>query len=223
MTSTRFEAALADLVRPGGGLDLGHDQARLTVRMLQLLAHGRPVALDDALDATVDLGVDRPRAEVLLDAWAERNDDGDIVGLGLTYNPTAHEMTGDGNRGWAWCAMDTLIFAIILDTPVTIASTVPSTRQMVRLHATPSGIVDADPADTVITHPVRTSDQVDLTSTAAIWASFCHHSFYFPTRAHAEEWAAGRDDIEILSLDEGFEVAVAEAGALMRYEPDGAR
>lgn len=72
MTSTRFAAALADLTRPGGGLDLGHDQARLTIRMIHLLAQGSPVGHDDALDAIVDLGIARARAEALLDAWAER-------------------------------------------------------------------------------------------------------------------------------------------------------
>jgi hypothetical protein len=35
----------------------------------------------------------------------------------VTYNPTPHRMTIDGVQMWAWCAMDTLIFAHILDKP----------------------------------------------------------------------------------------------------------
>lgn len=223
MTSQRFATAIADLTRPGGGLDLGHDQGRMTIRMLHLLSQGQPVPHDRALDAIVEVGVERARAETLLDALTERDDDGAIVGLGLTYNRTAHEITIDAFTMWAWCAMDTLIFAVVLNKPVTVASTAPGSGQLVRLDASPSGIIGVDPPGAVITHPVRTRDQVDLSSMTTIWGTFCHHSFFFPSRTHAEEWAAGREDIEILALDEGFDVAVAEAAALMRYEQQVAR
>ncbi|MGH3520628.1 MAG: hypothetical protein ACRDQ7_25305 [Haloechinothrix sp.] len=54
--------------------------------MFHLLAQGNPVTRDHALGSVAELGVDRAQADALLDAWTERNDAGDIVGLGLTYN-----------------------------------------------------------------------------------------------------------------------------------------
>ena len=176
-----------------------------------------------ALDAIAELGIDRAWADGQLDAWAERDDAGDIVGLGLTYNPTPHQMTIDGKRMWAWCGMDTLIFAHVLRKPIDIESAAPGSGEVVRLHASPSGVTDVTPADAVVTERVPSSDQVDLTTTAGIWGTFCHHNHFFPNRAQAEQWAAGRDDLAILSIEDGFAVARDIGGALTRYEPEAAR
>ena len=46
-----------------------------------------------------------------------------------------------------------------------------------------------------------------MSSVASIWMTFCHHIFFFASRSEAEQWASGRDDIEILSLEEGYELA----------------
>lgn len=87
-----------------------------------------------------------------------------------------------------------------------------------RLQAGPDGVAQAEPADAVITFPLRDSDQVDVGSTTAILGTWCLHSFFFPTREQAERWADGRDDVEILTLDEGFARAREFAGAWLRYE-----
>ncbi|MGH3863790.1 organomercurial lyase [Actinokineospora sp.] len=220
MINTETSRILADLTKPGGALDLGPDTARLLTRMLRLLAEGKPVARDRVDAAIADLGINRETADATLAAWTERDPDGTVIGLGLTYHPTAHQLTIDGARMWAWCAMDTLIFAALLGKQVTIESTAPGTRDVVRLHAGPDGITDADPAGAVITWPRRDSEHVDLSSTTAIWGSFCHHSFLFPSRAQAERWSAGRDDIDILPLDDGFPVARGLARALTRYDAE---
>ncbi|MGH3466390.1 MAG: organomercurial lyase [Thermocrispum sp.] len=222
-TTPTTAAAVADLTKPGGALDLGADAGRLITRMLRLLAQGEPLTSDRVDAAVAELGIDTGVAEQTLRAWTERDADGVIRGLGITYNPTAHQMTIDGADMWAWCAMDTLIFTIVLGKPTAIASTSPGSDETVRLHADPDGILDATPADAVITWPRRDSAAADMSSTTAIWGSFCHHSFFFGNRANAEEWAAGRDDIDILSLDDGFAVARELAGALMRYDTDRIR
>ena len=43
-------------------------------------------------------------------------------------------------------------------------------------------------------------------SVEAIWGAFCHHIFFFASREEARWWAAGRDDIEILSVEEAHEL-----------------
>lgn len=220
MTSTNTARSISELTRPGGVLDLGHDKARLLIRTFHLLLRqGGPVPRAHAVDAIAELGIDRSWVDRQLDAWAERDNAGDIVGLGLTYNPTPHQMTIDGARLWAWCGMDTLIFAHVLGKPAAIESTAPGSADVVRLHASPLGATDLDPADAVVTQRVPSSDQVDLDTTAGIWGTFCHHNHFFPSRAHAERWAAGRTDIAILSIEDGFAVARDIAGALTRYEP----
>lgn len=216
--TTQLDTATAELVRPGGPLDLGPDKTRMLNRLFRLLTQGRPVSPEQVQDAIADLGVDRQAAEDLVDAWAERDDAGNVVGLGVTYNPTPHRMAIDGADMWAWCAIDTLIFAVILGKPIEVESAAPRALGTVRLVASPDGVSHPDPATAVITWPTRRRDQVDISSTQAIWGTFCHHSFLFPSQQAAEEWAAGRDDVQILSLDEGFAVAEALAGAWLRYE-----
>ncbi|WP_165367452.1 organomercurial lyase [Phytoactinopolyspora endophytica] len=219
MTSVDATQAISDLTRRGGGLDLGPGPARLLVGMLRLLAQEGPVTRERAGDMVADLGIDREQADELLEAWTEHDEDGDIVGLGVTYNPTAHQMTVDGVRMWAWCAMDTLIYAFVLDKQITVESKSPGSGGTVRLQVSPAGITNLDPVYAVITWPARDSDQVDISSKAAIWGTFCHHSFFFRSRAEAEQWASGRDDVVILAMDVGLAVGHELAAALLRYEP----
>lgn len=205
-------------------MDLGHDRARLAVRLLRLLAGGQPVPRDRALDSACELGIDRAQAQGILDAWTERGDNGDIIGFGLTLNPTPHQMIIGGQRMWAWCGMDTLIFVHVLDTTAVIESSAPASGDVIRLTACPDGITGVDPATAVVTQRVLGPDEADLSTKAAIWGSFCHHNHFFPSPAQAQRWAAGRDDIAIPSLDDGFAAAREMAGALLRYEPaDGSR
>ncbi|MGH3864387.1 organomercurial lyase [Actinokineospora sp.] len=223
MTRTDTTQAIAELTRPGGTLDLGHDRARLLIRVFHLLLRqAHPVTRTQALDAITELGIDGAWANAQLDAWAEPDDAGDIAGLGLTYNPTPHRMTIDGVRLWAWCGMDTLIFTHVLGKPISIESTAPGSGEIVRLHASPAGVTDLHPADAVVTQRLPSREQIDLDTTAGIWGTFCHHNHFFPNRTQAEQWADGRDDIAILSIEDGFAVARDMAAALTRYEP-GAR
>lgn len=105
----------------------------------------------------------------------------------------------------------------MLDKQITIESAAPDSPETTRLQAGPDGVAQAEPADAVITFPLRDSE-VDVGSTTAILGTWCHHSFFFPTREQAERWADGRDDVEILTLDEGFARAREFAGAWLRYE-----
>jgi len=219
MTSTHALQSVEELTKPGGALDLGRDPARLLVHVIRLLAQrGGPLPGQEVDRELVELGLDHQTARQFLEQWTERNDDGDVVGLGVTYNPTPHRMIVGDARMWAWCAMDTLIFAIVLDQRVAVESTSPAPGETVRLRVDPHGTLQTEPADAVVTFPARTNDQVDISSTTAIWGTFCHHSFFFGSRANAEQWAAGRTDIEILSIGEGFEIAEQLAAGFLRYE-----
>jgi hypothetical protein len=93
----------------------------------------------------------------------------------------------------------------------------------VRLNAAPSGITEVDPAEAVATQRVPDRDQVDLSTKDGIWGTFCHHNLFFPNQPLAEEWAAGRDDIAILSMPDAFAAGRDMAEALLRYEPNRSR
>ncbi|HCT76651.1 MAG TPA: hypothetical protein DGG94_20980 [Micromonosporaceae bacterium] len=217
MATTRLTQSTHELTKLGGALNFGPDRTRLVLRMMHLLAQGRPVTPTRATQLIRELGADSEQAHQLLQAWTERNDDGDIVGLGISLNKTAHQITIGDTVAYAWCAMDTLFFPIVLDRPIMVESTAPGTHEIVRLKAGPDGVTNLRPAESVITWPLRGNDQADMSTKTGIWASFCHHSFLFPTRGQAQQWATGRHDIEILSLPEGFTVAREIANAWLSH------
>ncbi len=59
------------------------------------------------------------------------------------------------------------------------------------------------------------SGQLSLSSVEAIWATFCHHIFFFTSRDEAERWAVGRTDIAVLSMDEAYALGQEFASSLL--------
>lgn len=220
MTATSTDlarASMARLTEPGGALDRDSGRATMMIAVLRLLADGRPVPRPAAEAALAATGVDGRRIAGFLDSWTQRDPDGAIVGLGLTQRPTVHRITLDAApQLWAWCALDTLLFTRLLGRPSSVASTPPGTSGTVTLRLDPNCIRTADPAEAVITIPIRTNDEVDVSSTEAIWRTYCHHSFFFASRADAQAWAAARDDIAVITVAEGFDIAGAMADAVLR-------
>ena len=62
-----------------------------------------------------------------------------------------------------------------------------------RTHARVVSIVIVDP------------DDANMGSVEVIWDRFCPYLFFAPGE-EAERWASGRDDVEILSVDETYEL-----------------
>lgn len=191
--------------------------------MLRLLADGRPIARGTAQTTLAETGVDAKRIAQFLDAFTQHDSDGAIVGLGLTHLPTAHQITLDqAPPMWAWCALDTLLFTQLLDRSATVESTAPGTHATVRIALDPHGVHALDPAKAVITLPIRThDDEVDISSIEAIWRTLCHQSYFFATRTDAQHWATDRDDIAIVTVAEGFDIAADMATAVRRNAADG--
>ena len=191
--------AVVDLV------DYGAERSRLLVQVWRALATGRPVT-GSQIDAFVsDIGLAPEEADQFLRQMTERNDDDSIVGImGLSLNDHPHAFTVDGVQMATWCAADTLFLPAMLGQTATIESESPESKEMVRLTVSPDGVQTSDPADAVISFVVP--EEANMTSVASIWMTFCSHIFFFTSQREADQWANGRDDIRILSLEAGFEL-----------------
>ena len=44
----------------------------------------------------------------------------------------------------------------------------------------------------------------DVSSIEAVWGAFCHQVYFFASRQEAERWASGKEDIEILTVEEAY-------------------
>jgi alkylmercury lyase len=96
-----------------------------------LLAEGRPVPVQRLAAA---LGRDGEPVEQALDRLARagrtrRNQAGEVTGsLGLSVEPTAHELTVEGARRWTWCAYDAVGILAALGANGRVRSRSPHTQ-----------------------------------------------------------------------------------------------
>lgn len=206
MISTRAAASMMRLAQDGGPLDFSPDRARLFVQVARMLAQGQPITSEQFDRIVAELAVSSEEARRFRDEWTERDQEGAIVGMGYTLHETPHQISINGSRIWAWCAEDTLFYPVALGQTATIESASPLSGELTRLRVSPTRVENVMPDGAVVSLPVVDPDEADLSSVNAIWSTFCHHSFFFATRKEAEQWAKGREDIEIVSVEEGFAI-----------------
>lgn len=186
--------------------------------MARTLAQGRPVSQKTADEIADGLGVARDAAQRFLGRITERDGQDNIVGIfGLSLNKHPHRMYINGRRLFAWCAADTLFLPGLLGQTAVVESRSPLSKETIRLTVSPRGVEDFSPPGAVLSLVVVDPDKVDVSSVPAIWSTFCHHIFFFASREEAERWAAGRDDIEILTVAEGDAVVRRAQSRLLAY------
>lgn len=195
----------------------GPARSRLLIRVVRTLAEGTPITRAQVDSFAAELGLPSDDADAFLRTVTERDAGDSVVGAvpGLSLHDARHRFVVDGTRLSTWCALDTLHLPAILERAATVESPSPVSGQTVRLRVSPRGVAEIQPADAVISIVVIDPDTADFPSVEAIWGTLCHHIFFFLSRQEAEQWADGRTGIEILSIDEGYEVARLFAAALL--------
>ena len=218
MSNARATEAWRKYAKPGGLLDYGPELSRLLVRLMRELAQGRPVPKERVDKFVADMNIDRGGAYRLLGEVAERDADNNVVGImGLSLNDTPHRFYVNGARMSTWCAGDALFLPPVLDRTASVESVSPVNREKVRLTVSPQGVEEVDPAGAVLSIVIVDPDDADMGSVEAIWGIFCHHIFFFASREEAERWAAGRDDIELLSVDEAYQLGRQLSSRFLTY------
>lgn len=209
---------MKELTGPGGPLDYGPNRSRLLIEVMRALAVGRPVTRERVGRLIAGLGIDRDDAHRFLREVTERDADDNIVGAcGLSLNRTPHRFTINGVRLSAWCAEDTLVLPAMLDQTATVESRSPASGETIRLTVSPQRVEAVNPAGAVVSMVVVDPDAAEMSSVEAIWSAFCHHIYFFASREEAVRWAAGRDDIEILSVDAAYELGRQLSSRFLAY------
>lgn len=166
--------------------------------LARLLVKGRPVTVNQ-LAQTGHWSVERVEAE-LARLKAERDDRGQIVGLGLTLRPTRHKFTFDGKTVYAWCASDALTFPVILGTAGVIESKCPVTHRTIRIEVTPDAVHRVDPSETVVSE-IRPEHRV-----TDLRGEICSQGLFFSSREAAAEWLARTPNGQVESVVDDFAV-----------------
>ena len=186
-------------------LEYGPDRLRLLLQVMRELAHGRPLSAEQVDQRIRQLVIAPDTAHQFLREVTERDARDQIVGaMGLSLNDHPHRLTVEGVSLSAWCALDTLFLPAMLQQTAIIESPSPATHHLIRLRVSPERVEDVSPASPVISIVLVDPSRENMASVEAIWSTFCDHIHFFAAREEAEWWATARDDIAILSVDEGF-------------------
>jgi alkylmercury lyase len=166
--------------------------------LLQLLARGEAVTTTDVAAAS---GKSVEEVDQALSALpdAEFDDQGRVVGYGITLRPTPHRFEVDGQQLYTWCALDTLIFPAVLGRPARIESPCHSTGAPVRVTVAPTGVTSVEPSTSVVS--IVTPEDL-----SRLRSAFCNEVHFFSSPAAAREWLERHPGATVLPVSEAFEL-----------------
>ncbi|EKS72801.1 organomercurial lyase MerB [Caballeronia sp. Lep1P3] len=182
--------------------------ADLFVALLRELSKGAPVS-PAVLALALDWPVGRVTAALEQAVSTEWDDDGKVVGYGLTLRETPHTFEVGGRRLYTWCAFDTLFFPALIDRTAQVVSRCAATGVPVSLTVTPTVIEDVAPAGAAVSL-ILPQDTPDIRH------AFCCHVHFFASAATGQQWAATHPGIEVVSVHDAFAVGCERAERLLR-------
>ncbi len=198
------------------------EAARLLLSTLREIAKGEPVTEERVREIAPAAGLSPDAAVQRLANVAERNADGDIIGLmGLTQNAGFDiSFTVNGVGLHTWCALDSLFLPLLLNSEAEVEAASAVRGQPVRFTIGPDGITSQDPASATVSLviPSATTRQ-GIKKVEDIWTAFCHQIRFFESAEEAEEWAWNKQDLELaqLTLAETADLAGRAWGELGSY------
>jgi alkylmercury lyase len=183
----------------------GPEHARLLLQLTRQLAHGHPLTAEQVDHEIAALGIAQEEAHQFLREVTERDATDQIIGAwGLSLSRHPHRVSVAGVSFSAWCALDTLFLPAILERSATIESPSPVTHHPIRLRMSPERVEEVHPESAVVSLVIADTSREKMTSAQAIQGAFCEHVHFFATREEGKQWAGGRDNIILLTVEEGF-------------------
>lgn len=179
-------------------LFIEQDQWGLIGKTLQLLAKGYPVPPEEIairLQVTPDIVISTLRG-----FGAEFDKNGNIMGVGLTLVPTPHVYEVNGRKLYTWCAVDALLFPVMLKHTAHIESLDPVSGDKIQVTVTPDGVQKVMPESAVVSWV----KSVDLSN---IRGSVCHYVYFFSSPETASKWIAEHPGKMFYPVIDAFEAA----------------
>ena len=165
--------------------------------LLRLFSGGEPLTIA-RLAAAAGYPADEVQRAVA--GWndTEYDDQGRIIGWGLTLRPTPHGFIVDGKQLFTWCALDTLFFPVVIGRAARVESSCAATGVPITLTVDPTAGVSAlDPPTAVVSFV--TPQQMSSVRTA-----FCNPSRFFATPDAARDWKSKHPGMELLSVADAY-------------------
>jgi len=174
---------------------------------LALLARGKPASPEE-IAAAAGESPEEVRAALEQFPSAEWDEQGRVVGLGLTLRPTPHRFEYEGRTLFTWCALDALLFPVLLGRPVSIESPCRGTGEPVRIEVTPAGIETVEPPSAVVSI-VAARDLANIRSVG------CNNTHFFRSPEAASRWLEKHPEASILPVEDAFRLGRLIAEGLL--------
>jgi alkylmercury lyase len=175
--------------------------------LIRLVAEGEPVSLA-RLAAAAEVSEDELAAWLHSQPGTDWDEQGRLLGFGLTQRETRHRFVVDGRELFTFCAADTLLFPPILDRPASVTSTCPATGQAIRVEVSPTAATVVEPATAVVSHVQLRAGCGDIR------AQTCDHGYFFATDEAAAQWRHDHPEGHVLPVKEFFDQGLAATRAL---------
>jgi alkylmercury lyase len=164
--------------------------------VLSELARGEPV---DAARITARTGMPASTVLGLLrESPAEWDNDGHLVGFGLTLRATRHRFKVDGRVLYTWCAPDALAFPAVLGIEAHVESPCFATGEPIRVHVGPEGVRNVKPAGAVVSIVTPAANLADFRR------ALCHEQHFFSSPQAASAWQAAHPEGIVVSVRDAF-------------------
>jgi alkylmercury lyase len=172
------------------------EQEDLCLPILHQVTRGKPIE-KAALAASLRVSQEDVEQRLLHLPDTEFDQQGNILGWGVTLVPTRHRFQIHGQSLYTWCAFDTVLFPPSLQAEAQVQSTCPVTGHPITFIATPSGAIkDMTPASSVM------SLIIPAERSECVRATFCEQSLFFASEQAALTWLTAHPEAVVLSIEE---------------------
>jgi alkylmercury lyase len=180
---------------------------------LDLLARGKPTSPEEIAAAS---GKSPEEVRAALDRFpsTEWDEQGRVVGAGLTLCLTPHRLELKGRTLFAWCALDALLFPVLLGRPASIESPCRGTGDPVHIEVTPAGIEMVEPPSAVVSIVVAR----DL---ANLRRAGCNNTHFFSSPEAASRWSQKHPEATIVPVEDAFGLGRLIAEGLLDISRSG--
>jgi alkylmercury lyase len=181
--------------------------SRSFLQLIVLLAEGEPVSPARLAAA---LGQPPEDVETRLRRFPNLEWDaaGNVVGAGLTLRPTPHHFGVNGRTLFTWCALDTLVFPVLLGKPAHVTSPCYATGTPIRLTVTPESLEQRDPPEAVVS-------LVTAEPNRNIRTTFCNDVHFFRSSTDASAWVSAHPGGTVVSVAEAFQLGRTLVAAII--------
>src|ERR671915_1680724 len=163
---------------------------------LDLLARSKP-AFPEEIAAISAKSPEEVRAALERFPSAEWDEQGRVVGLGLTLQLTPHRLELEGRTLFACCALDALLFPALLGRPASIESPCRGTGELVHIEVTSVGIEAVEPPSAVVSI-------VAARDLATFRRVSCNNAHFFSSPEAVSCWLEKHPEATILSVEDTF-------------------